>query len=175
MVAMKKFKAGGLTIAPLSRNVAFVTKKPGGKQPVAPTGSFKVQECYETGEGRVFAYVKRDLVFPEKNVRTGCPRVGSIANVVSYWAIKQSHDKSLINCRKQIKEVSVKIATVVHKISLPLIVNTMAIEEGDEIVVGKDDDDDDDESSNEPPKKQARSAVTPGKAVKGKGKGKRKK
>ena len=54
VIALKGFKPGALIIAPLSRNVTFMTKKD-GREPSAPARSFKVKTCFEIAGGPMIA------------------------------------------------------------------------------------------------------------------------
>ena len=99
------FKEGGLTIAPLSRNISFIAKK-GREDPEGPAGSVKVGKLIETrsadakGNVELFAFIKKDLVFPDVISKADCARAVSTPHVVAYWAVKQTHDKSKTNCEK---------------------------------------------------------------------------
>ena len=170
------FKEGGLTIAPLSRNVTFIAKK-GREDPEGPGGSVKVGKLIETrsadakGNVELFAFIKKDLVFPDVISKADCARVVSTPHVVAYWAVKQTHDQSKINCEKVIKNVTVKVLKATYDVPITVIKNIKVIHAGDELWVAKNIDEQD-EDDNEPAAKRPRFC---GKGGRGNGKGRGKK
>ena len=170
------FKEGGITIAPLSRNISFIAKK-GREDPEGPVGSVKVGKLIETrsadakGNVELFAFIKKDLVFPDVISKADCARAVSTPHVVAYWAVKQTHDKSKINCEKVIKNVPVKVLKATYDVPITVIKNIKVIHAGDELWVAKNIDEQD-EDDNEPAAKRPRFC---GKGGRGNGKGRGKK
>ena len=170
------FKEGAFTIAPLSRNISFIAKK-GREDPEGPVGSVKVGKLIETrsadakGNVELFAFIKKDLVFPDVISKADCARAVSTPHVVAYWAVKQTHDKSKINCEKVIKNVPVKVLKATYDIPITVIKNIKVIHAGDELWVAKNIDEQD-EDDNEPAAKRPRFC---GKGGRGNGKGRGKK
>ena len=110
---------------------------------------------------------KKDLVFPDVVSKADCARVVSTPNVVAYWAVKQTHDKSKINCEKVIKNVPVKVLKATYDVPITVFTNIKVIHEGDELWVAKNIDEQD-EDDNEPAAKRPKSC---GKGGRGNGKG----
>ncbi len=57
--------------------------------------------------------------------------------VVSYWAVKQVFDSRLVNVRKDLKSVSIKVGSETSQVNVPIFINISKITAGDELFVLK--------------------------------------
>ena len=147
LIALKAFPKGKLVIAPLSRNVAFHDPS----HTLTP-----VQFLVPHDDGNHM--VRKDFSWPDNTpVKTGCYSKAASAHIVPFWIVRQSKGSEEVNMEKLTTTVPIKVGKQVLNCVLPYYTNVVDIEEGTEVVLGKDDDEVEDEAP-PPPRKVPRTA-----------------
>ena len=134
----KCFAVGKLTLACLSRSLAFVVND-GRKKNSPPEGAPVFRHLFKNKDGHeVYCLVRSDLKWPQ-NVPSGSARVESVQNIVAYWACigKESTDDRKCNAVRDTKSITVKVGKTQYTLNCPIIVNTKPLEEGEQVVLSK--------------------------------------
>ena len=132
----KSFAAGSMKLAPLSSSVSIVVHKD-GKPPKIAAGQYDLGHLFSHDGDEVHGYVKMQLQFPpSKQSVTGSGTAKSHETfIAAFWACRIVHDQSEANVIVEGKAWQVKVGRDEHTIVVPIMSNTKAIREGDEVVL----------------------------------------
>lgn len=145
VVVTKEFAVGKLAVSPLSRTV--VLHDPKNKI----SNGFLVEV-----NGHEYA-VKRDFAWPDKSQKSGTARTITEPNIVPFWLLRRSTTRSQVNCERKLTSVVCKVDKKSFVVDIPVYVNTVALKEGDELVIQKESEEpDEDVAVAEPAQKRLR-------------------
>jgi hypothetical protein len=131
----KNVAAGSMKLAPLSNSVSIVVHKDGKPHKIA-AGQYDLGHLFSHDGDEVHGYVKGHIQFPSKQSVTGSGITKSPETfIAAFWACRIVHDQSEANVIVEGKAWQVKVGRDEHTIVVPIMSNTKAIREGDEVVV----------------------------------------
>ena len=148
--AGKNFKEGSFKLVCLASSLTVASDPPSGTSAyhcLGSVGDFKV-------------YARPSLALPNKSS-------SRTPFVAKFWACKESVDQRQANAIVETSSVNIKVGKETYEISIPVICNTKALKQHDEIICLKAK-----PALEEPPVKAARTSKSGKGKAKGKGKGK---
>jgi hypothetical protein len=132
----KHFAAGSMKLAPLSINVSIVVHKDGKAPSKIAASQYDLGHLFSHDGDEVHGYVKGHIQFPSKQCVTGSGSATSHETfIAAFWGCRIVHDQSEANLIVEGKAWQVKVGRDEHTIVVPIMSNTKAMREGDEVVL----------------------------------------
>ena len=159
VVATKEFaQAGDLVLVGFSNTLQVAKcdgKRPVNVQPVDGALKFEHKGCGYN------VFMKHGLHFPKQVTVEDTIVAASQSCIVCYWGVRATEDRSKVNMERATTDICIKIGDQEVNVKVPIVRNTRAIEENDELFLSN-------QSGEEPPAKktktEARQEAKEGKA-----------
>ena len=92
---------------------------------------------YFDDDESIYGVVKYQCQYPNKRTISGCVKHVSTTFIAKYWMCSETVVADKANMERKLETVDVKVGSTVHKIGVPVLVNTKVVEKGDELFVSK--------------------------------------